>query len=96
MTYADVLEHDSSPSLVLVLHQLLGMFTFFIRSVFEVLAKSRESHIVTVEVEGLQEVNDKLLQSEPVQEHRANSAISCYGMFIKRTIRDGSSYIFAL
>lgn len=51
--YLDVLQHNTTSSLVLVFHQLLGVFTFLVRRVLEELVKSWQSHIVPIEVQSL-------------------------------------------
>lgn len=55
--YLNVLKHDAAATLVLELHQLLGMLAFLVRHLLEVLVEAFQSHIVTVEVVGLQNSN---------------------------------------
>ena len=48
--FLDVLQNDSSTTSVLILHQDLGMFTFFIRLPLEPFSGVGESDIIAVEV----------------------------------------------
>lgn len=70
--YLNVLEHDSPAPGVLVLHQPLGVFPLLVRSLLKVMAESRESHIVSVEVEGLQRADDKSVRINYAVTHDLN------------------------
>ena len=49
----DVLKHDAAATVVLELHEGLGVLHFLTGGLAEVLGKARESHIVTLKVVGL-------------------------------------------
>lgn len=66
--YLDVLQHNTTSSLVLVFHQLLGVFTFLVRRVLEELVKSWQSHIVPIEVQSLYDMID----TETIDTRRQN------------------------
>ena len=74
--YLNVLEHDSPAPGVLVFHQPLGVLSLLVRSLLEVIAESRESHIVSVEVEGLQRADDKSVRINYAVTHDLNDIFS--------------------
>lgn len=59
----DVLKHNAAATVVLKLHKRLGVFHFLSRGLTEVLGKSRQSHVVTLKVEGLLERTKNPLKS---------------------------------
>lgn len=59
-TDLDILKDDSSSSFVLVFHELLCVFTFFVRVFLEILAETRQGDIITVKVERLENKNNIL------------------------------------
>jgi len=50
VTYINGLENDATTTRVLVLHHLLGMFTFLLRTLLEELMESLQGNIVAIEV----------------------------------------------
>ncbi|RUS69692.1 hypothetical protein EGW08_022545, partial [Elysia chlorotica] len=48
--YLDILEHNATTSLVLVLHELFSMLTLLVRRFLEELGKASQGYVITVKV----------------------------------------------
>lgn len=48
--YVQILQHDSSSALVLILHELLSVFAFFVRRLLEVLEEALQRYVIAVEI----------------------------------------------